>query len=136
MIPVIPKYAKLGEGFNKAEMAATLFHPGRRTNGTQSAATWLTDLTSLKKLIILCSYCRVKFNPRKNGYRKFYVHDVTATTDGYSANGRCDACNQPTINAGGGTAFVHEAMYDLVCVDPVEQRRQARMRSAASWRKS
>lgn len=134
MIVTVPKYAKLGQGFSKVEQAAALEHPGRRTDGTQSAATWLGDLSSLKKLIILCSFCRPKFNPRKNGYRRFYVHDITGATDGHAANGRCDACKQPTVNSGGGTAFVHEATYDLVCVDPVEQRRKARMRSAAAWR--
>jgi len=131
---VVPKNAKLGQGFSKAQIAASAEHPGRRTDGTQSAASWLSDLTGLKKLIVLCSFCRVKFNPRKNGYRRFYVHDIAGATDGYAANGRCDACKQPTVNAGGGTAFIHEETYDLVCVDPIEQRRQARRRSASAWR--
>lgn len=134
-ITIIPKYHKMGQGFSRQEKAESLVHPGRRVDGTQSAATWLGDLASLKKIILLCSYCRVKFNPRRNGYRKFYTPDYTGKTDGYATNGMCDACKQPTMNTpGGGTSFVSEDTYHLVCVDPIEQRRRARLKSATAWK--
>lgn len=129
----VPKYAKLGEGFNKQEIFEAAVHPGRRTKakGYQSPASWVSDLTALKKLIILCSFCRVKFNPRKNGYRKYYCPDVTMVTDGYAVNGQCDGCKQRTINVGGGTAFIHESEYLKVCIDPIDARRTARARARA-----
>lgn len=107
-----------------------LEHPGRRTTGAQSAASWVLDLSDLKKVILLCGICRTKFNPRKHRYRRFYVPDPTSKTDGYRHNGVCDACKQRTENCGGGTAFVHESTYALVCIDPAEARRKARLR----WR--
>ena len=129
---VVPKYHRVGQGFSKAEHLASMGHPGRRTDGSQSPASWVTDLLSLKKIIILCSYCRPKFNPRKHHYRRFYMPDVTSATDGYRHNGICDGCKQRTENCGGGTAFIHESSYNLVCIDPVDARRKARIR----WRGS
>lgn len=104
-------------------------HPGRRTDGRQSAASWIVDLLDLKKLIILCSFCRVKFNPRKHHYRKLYRPDHSAKTDGFATNGRCDGCKEMTANCGGGVAFVHEETYRLICIDPVEARRAARAKA-------
>jgi hypothetical protein len=133
-IVLVPKYHRIGEGFSKPEQVAALEHPGRRTNGSQSAASWVGDLKDLKKVILLCSWCRGKFNPRANGYRRFYVPDATGSTDGYASNGKCDACKQMTINTpGGGTAFVSEDTYNLVCTDPVDARRKARMRARSAW---
>jgi hypothetical protein len=133
-VVIVPKYAKVGEGFTRRERAASLEHPGRRTDGSQSAAHWVTWLTDLKKIVILCSFCRSKFNPRKHGYRRMYAADLTGRTDGYVANGKCDACNQMTVDAGGGTAYITEETYAQVNADPVEVRRQARLRSAAAWK--
>lgn len=133
-VVLVPKYAKIGEGFSRREQQQSLEHPGRRTNGTQSAATWITGLKDAQKIILLCSWCRGKFNPRDNGYRRFYVPDATGKTDGYASNGQCDACKQMTINTpGGGTAFVSEATYNLVCTDPVDARRKARLRANSAW---
>ena len=133
-VVIVPKYARVGEGFSRQERAASMEHPGRRTDGSQSAAHWITSLTDLRKVILLCSFCRIKFNPRKNGYRRMYVADPTGRTDGYAHNGTCDACKQPTVNTGGGTAYVHEEMYRLVNQDPTEVRRRARMQSASAWK--
>ena len=131
-ITIVPKYHRLGEGFSRSEQAKSAEHPGRRTDGSQSAASWITDLVDTRKTIILCSFCRPNFNPRKHNYRKFYVPDHTGMTDGYAVNGMCDACKNMTVNCGGGTAFVHEELYNLTCIDPVVARRNARA-SAKAW---
>jgi hypothetical protein len=127
----IPKNTKLGEGFSKQEIRRSTEHPGRRTDGSQSAASWISDLGILRKSILLCGWCKVKFNPRKARYRKFYSPDWTGKTDGYLTHGKCDGCKNETINTpGGGTLFTPEEVYNLTCVDPVEQRRKARLK----WR--
>lgn len=121
--------AKLGEGYTKREKLASIMHPGRQTDpkhGYQSAVSFISDLLSLRKLIILCSFCRVKFNPRRFGYRRMYVPDFSGKTDGYQVNGQCDSCKGMTPNLGGGTAYVAEETYSQICVDPVTQRRNAR----------
>ncbi len=132
MIPLIPKYAKLGQGFSVREIAKADEHPGRRVDGSQSAPSWIADLVDTRKTVLLCSFCRPHFNPRKHNYRKFYIPDHTGHTDGYQVNGMCDACKQMTVNCGGGTAFVHEEIYALTCIDPVVARRNARA-SAKAW---
>lgn len=131
----IAKYGKLGEGFNRQEIAQADEHPGRRTNshGYQSAPAWLDDLTSTKKCVLLCNYCRVKFNPRKARYRRMYSMDYTGATDGYTVNGRCDACKQHTVNCGGGAAFIAEEEYSKICIDPVNARRAARAKARDAW---
>ena len=125
----VPLYSRLGEGFNSKQIAKADEHPGRRVDGTQSAATWIVDLVGRRACILLCSFCRVKFSPRKFHYRRMYVSDYTGMTDGHTFNGRCDACKQPTVNSGGGAAFVHEEEYSKTCVDPVNARREARAKS-------
>ena len=113
-------------------------HPGRRTkaHGYQSAASWITDLISLKRFILLCPFCRVNFNPKRHRYRKFYASDHTGITDGHAVNGMCDACKGITQNLGGGTGFIHEEEYAKVCIDPVEARRIARAKAGqmSAWR--
>jgi hypothetical protein len=128
MYGFVAKYGKLGQGFSQREADESLEHPGRRTNshGYQSAASWIDDLGELKQCIILCSFCRAKFNPRKNHYRKFYAADISGITDGHAVNGKCDSCKQFTANCGGGTAYLHESDYPNVCADPMEARRKAR----------
>lgn len=132
---IVPKYKKLGEGFTREEIFWSQVHPGRRTDGSQPRAGWLDDLVQLKKCIILCSYCRVNFNPRKHHYRKFYCADITGITDGTATNGRCDSCKEMTVNCGGGTSFVHEETYNLVCRDPMDARRRAKAqaRAVSAW---
>ena len=129
----IPRHEKLGEGFSFKEKLDSFEHPGRRTtpHGYQSPASWISDLVALKKLIILCPFCRIKFNPGKHNYRRFYIPDVTGLTDGYVVNGKCDGCKQPTQNLGGGAGFVHEAEYSKTCIDPIDARRKARARAKA-----
>ena len=103
----------------------SLEHPGRRTTikGYQSPASWLTDLVALRKFIILCSFCRTKFNHRKNRYRRFYCQDITGKTDGFQVNGRCDACKQNTVLLNGGSGYVAEELYSQVCEEPSSIRR-------------
>ena len=132
----VSKYARLGEGFNRRERLKALEHPGRRTDGTQSAAHWITSLLDLRKAIILCTYCRVKFNPRHHRYRKFYAPDLAGKTDGYVHNGCCDNCKQQTaLLPGGGTTFIPEEQYSLLCIDPLDARRKARAaaRALTAW---
>jgi hypothetical protein len=131
--PVVPKHTKLGVGFSKEEIRDSFEHPGRRTDprrGYQSPAGWLGDLSDARKVIILCSFCRTKFNPKRNKYRKLYVPDSSGKTDGYTANGKCDACKGQTANIGGGTIFISEETWEQVSMDPQEARRNAR----AAWR--
>src|SRR5688572_32665119 len=105
---LIPLNGKLGAGFTQRQKEAGYEHPGRRTDGSQSAASWILDLVSLRKTVLLCSFCRTKFNPRHFNYRKMYIADPTGHTDGYAMNGMCDRCKVMTVNAGGGTAFRSE----------------------------
>ena len=124
---LIPRGPKLGEGFSPREQLRALEHPGRSVDGTQSAAHWITSLLDLRKAVMLCVYCRVKFNPRRHAYRKFYVPDLAGKTDGYVHNGACDNCKQQTaLLPGGGTTFIPEEHYRLLCIDPLEARRKAR----------
>ena len=131
-IVIVSKYHRLGEGFSKKEIAKSFEHPGRRTNphGYQSPASWISDLVALKKLIILCSICRQHFNPRKNGYRRAYIPDSSGKTSGFEVNGKCAGCKQETADVGGGTGFTPEETYNLLYVDPVQARRDAR----ATWK--
>lgn len=130
---VVPKYHRLGEGFSNAEIRKGDEHPGRRTDGSQSAASWVSDLVDLRKTVLLCSFCRPHFNPRKHNYRKLYIPDRNLTTGGYAVNGKCDACKKFTFHSGGGTAFIHEEIYALTCIDPVVARRNARAAAKLAW---
>lgn len=131
-IVIVPKHARIGEGFSKREIAESFVHPGRRTtaHGYQSPASWISDLVALEKFIILCSVCRQHFNPRKHNYRRTYVPDTSGRTSGYEVNGRCDGCKEMTVNVGGGTGFIPEKHYKALFLDPVQARRNAR----AAWK--
>ena len=133
-IVLVPKYGRLGQGFTVAEAAKADYHPGRRTDGSQSPASWIADLVDTRKLILLCTFCRPNFNPRKHNYRKFYIPDPSGITSGYQHEGMCDACKQQTGIT--GTAFIHEEIYALTCIDPVTQRRERRAKAYAlpAWR--
>lgn len=132
---LVPRGTKLGEGFSLREQVKALEHLGRRTDGTQSAAHWILNLSDLQKVIQLCGWCRPKFNPRKHGYRKFYAPDPTGITDGYQPHGlsKCDACKQMLGNRGGGVAYIREDTYNLTCVDPLSARRAARAKARRAW---
>lgn len=124
---VIPKHAKLGEGFSRAEKLASQevkpLHGGKIAQGR---ACWLDDLITLRKVVILCDFCRAKFNPRRFGYRRVYVPDSSGKSDGYTVNGYCDWCKNNTAIMGGGAAFQPEELYKLTTVDPTVARREAR----------
>jgi hypothetical protein len=126
----VPKHATLGTGFSRRDIAESHVHPGRRTDGTQTAASWLSDLTDLRKLILLCAFCQSRFNPKRHRYRTWYSPDWSGATDPYQANGVCDGCKQRTYH--GGRAYVAEETYRLVCLDPVSQRRASRWQALAT----
>jgi hypothetical protein len=136
-LTAVAKHGKLGQGFSKPEMAQALEHPGRNTKaqGHQSPAEWVTQLIDQKKCILLCGFCRAKFNYVRHHYRKMYIADPSGKTDGYQANGNCDSCKQFTANCGGGTNFIHEEHYRLFCQDPLDARRKARAaaKSLTAW---
>lgn len=127
---LVPRGVKLGEGFSRSEQREALFHQGRRTDGTQSAATWITDLTDLRKLITLCGFCAGQFNPKRHGYRRWHVPDLVGATNGYAVSGQCDACKTKLV--ANGQSFVAEETYALVCIDPLQARREARQRARAA----
>ena len=123
-IVIVPKYSRLGEGFSKREIANAAEHPGRRTDGSQSAASWVGDLTDLRKCIVLCYFCAHKFNFRRNHYRRLVVGNSP------NANGQCDACKARWFDDS-GVAYVHESEYEKVCVDPAALRRRKRAEAKA-----
>jgi hypothetical protein len=131
MIPLIPKHNKLGEGFSKIDYLGSAEHPGRRVNalkGYQSAAGWVIGLIDLRKPVILCGYCRHKFDPKHARYRRFFCLDSTGQ-NGYVTNGQCDDCKQDTRRSpGGGTMFISEESYSQICQEPPAQRRSVRAR--------
>lgn len=98
-------------------------HLGRRTQvkGYQSPAAWISDLVALHKFILLCNFCKIKFDYRKQHYRRFYVPNPSG---GYTMHGKCDACKQDTRLCGGGTGYIHEEEYSKVCLEPSEVRRR------------
>ena len=128
----IPRHAKLGQGFTRAQQFdGEWAHPGRRTDGRQSAASWITELGDRRKVILLCGWCRPKFNARTQRYRPMYVPSLSSVADPYQSNGLCDACKtQTALTPGGGRAFVSEETYAQVCVEPADARRRAR----EAWR--
>ena len=132
----VPRGEKLGKGFTKREqIAGTEVRPQHKAAKGQSRANWISDLLALRRILILCSYCREKFNPRKVNYRRVFVPDQTGKSDGYTVNGYCDGCNSWTPDVGGGTAFQPEEDYLATHVDPTVARRQARAsaRELGTW---
>ena len=133
-IVIVPKHARLGQGFSNKEMYGPREHGGRRVDGSQSPAGWVGDLADCRKSIILCSFCRKNFGPRANKYRKLYVPDYSGRADGYNVNGKCDGCKGQTAMLGGGNLFITEETWTAVSMDPPEARRNARQaaRTAAT----
>lgn len=134
-IVIVPKYAKLGEGFSRREILKSAEHPGRQINarrGYQSASTWIDHLLQLRKPVILCGYCRVKFTPKYVRYRRFFCLNSQGE-NGYRTDGRCDDCKEDTRRTpGGGTMFISEESYPEICLEPQIGRwsLRARMRFA------
>lgn len=124
--PFIPRGKKLGEGFSRREIMDSHEHPGRKVDGSQSAAHWVCDLADNRKVVILCSFCRKNFSPRANKYRKLYIPDNTGRSDGYNVNGKCDGCKGQTALLGGGNLFLAEETWEACSMDPMEARRNAR----------
>ena len=97
----VPKYAKLGQGFTKAEKLKADEDRGRPWN--RVAGGWISDLASLQKFVMLCPFCAPKFNPRPNGY-EVWRRDTQSI-------GKCDGCNQVSTYLRG---YISEAYHDLV----------------------
>lgn len=115
---LVPKYGKvLGQGFTRREKIDAYAHPGRRRDGTQTAASWITELSDNRKGIVLCSFCRHNFNPRRNHYRTYAGR----------ISGQCDACHELVEGRGGGVFFIAEDFYEQVTRDPQENRIRQRM---------
>lgn len=127
-IIVVPKYHRMGEGFSRAEKLKAKEHPGRKTtkSGYQSPAAWIGDLVDRGLCVLLCSFCKVKFNHARNHYRKKFLMDVTGGSSGWIANGQCDGCKQDTAMTGGGSMFMHEELWLKMSQDPQAARRNAR----------
>lgn len=129
---IVPKYGgRPGEGFSKPEILKAAEHPGRRTHparGYQSPSEWITQLLDLRKPVILCGFCRHKFDPKKANYRRFFCLDSNGA-NGYTTNGRCDDCKEETRRTPGqGTMFISEESYAGVCQEPQVARRSVRAR--------
>ncbi len=132
---VVPKNRKLGQGFSKTERIASLEHPGRRTkmSGYQSPAAWIGDLADSRKLIILCSFCKNKFNYKKNKYLHRFTPDLSGKTSGFHVNGKCDGCKQQTMRMGGeARMFIAEENWKLGSIDPSLAKRRAK----AMWQRA
>ena len=135
----VSKHARLGEGFSRRERVESFVHPGRRTDpvkGYQSAVAWISDLMDNRKLILLCSFCRIKFDFRKYHYRKFVVPDSTGKRNPELSQGMCDACKGQCANLGGGIAYIEETTFSQLCIDPAEakRKRRAQMGEVPIWR--
>lgn len=133
----IPRGQKLGEGYTKAErfvgQEVKPLHGGKIAQGR---ASWLDDLIALRKVVILCTFCRAVFKPHKVGYRRVFIPDTSGKSDGYQVNGCCDWCKNETANIpGGGTAFQPEELYKATTIDPSQARRSARAaaKSLRTW---
>lgn len=131
-VVVVPKYAKIGEGFSRREKSDSHIHPGRKTEtrGYQSPATWITQMADGRKALLLCVECEKMFNAAKNRYRIRYIKDPTGATRGMRASGACDGCKQETANMGGGYMWVSEETWSQVSQDPEE----AKIKWRRAWR--
>jgi hypothetical protein len=133
---IVPKHHKLGEGFSRREILDSQEHPGRQNNarrsGYQTNATWITQLIDLKKPVILCGFCRPKFDPKAHRYRRFFCLDSNGQ-NGFITDGRCDDCKQDTrLTPGRGTMFIPEEHYPQLCHEPGVARRSVRARIASA----
>jgi hypothetical protein len=100
-VVIVPKYAKVGQGFSRRERLMADEHPGRPSGGT--AGSWISDFVSLQKMISLCPLCLHKFNPRQNGY-EVWRREVQLV-------GKCDDCKQMTPYLKG---FIHQSLHDII----------------------
>lgn len=75
----------------------------------------MDDLSALRKVIVLCSFCAHKFNPKAAHYRK--------ETDFPVAVGRCDGCKVHDIRC---TLFIAEETYQQVRMTRADARLMAK----------
>jgi hypothetical protein len=124
VIAIVSKYAKLGEGFSKREILKASEDPGRRTkaHGYTSASAAIDNRVAQRLGIVLCGYCRPKFNPKAVHYRRAWIPNG-ANIDPYRTDGKCEDCKQLTINTpGGGVMWVAEEQYHHVFHEPSGMR--------------
>jgi hypothetical protein len=99
--PIVPKHAKLGEGFSPLDQYFSGSDPNRPSG--MLAGTWVDDFVALRKMIMLCPHCLHKFNPKRHHY-EIWRRDL------YSF-GKCDDCNQHTPYL---KSFIHESTHTHV----------------------
>lgn len=109
--PVIHRVVNINEFDPRAVPKNAIPAPGRRA-GTPHG-TYVSDLTELKKTLLLCTFCQPKFDPRRANY---YIDRRFAR---FGANGPCDACRK---HCEGGQLYFHESLVGTKsgqCVTPV-----------------
>jgi len=82
---------------------------------TSLAGTRVDDLVQTGKMVLLCSFCDSKFNPRQNKY--------TSWSRTWLCVAQCDGCKRHTNNV---KAFIPEANYDAVAVHDASRGRRWR----------
>jgi hypothetical protein len=89
---------------------------------TSLAGSRVDDLVQNGKMVMLCSFCDPKFNPRRNKYVPW--------SRTWLPNGQCDGCK---THGSGLKAFIPESNYDAVAVhEPSRGPRWRRMFSRRS----
>ena len=68
--------------------------------------TWVTDLVALGKMVMLCTLCKHKFNPRK--------HHYIAWSKRWLAVAKCDGCNTLDRNV---HTYIPEEDYKILSPD-------------------
>lgn len=87
--------------------------PGRKIGRVHGG--WIADLVGLRKCIILCPFCKPKFNPKKHEY-------VPWRRDTFCVS-KCDACKELDPRC---VAFIHETLIPDVGETPRRRGRWAR----------
>ena len=88
---------------------------GGKRRGTP-AGTHVTDLSALKKTIVLCGGCQSKFDWRRHGYYSVWRYEHQPVL------GQCDGC-RGMISGNDGRLFLHESSRAQAWATPDEQRR-------------
>ena len=79
--------------WSQRDILASTEDPGRRKG--KPSGSYIDELVSLKKAVILCSNCLHKFNAKKAAYEKPMRFSVV--------RGKCDDCREFNF----GTLFLH-----------------------------
>ena len=97
--------------YTQQQIAESYAVKGRPKGRTPSSH--VDDMVALRKLVLLCDFCRPKWNPRKDHYELYQKIPVA---------GNCDACGDHVWT---GTAFIPEINHDaLIYESPIAARRR------------